>query len=183
MINYEVSLTLTWDKNCVITSLENRLVRATQGGNPEGRDDSPTGATFEITNCKLWVPVVTLSKDDDNELLNHLKSEFKRTISWNKYLSQASNQLANNNLNFFIDPTFTDVNRLFVLSFKNDAANRDNRTSYSNYYLPEVQIKDFNVIIHKKSFFDQPVKNGEEAFEKIIEIGRKSEYNTGKYWI
>ena len=69
LINCEVSLTVTWDRNCVITSLENRLVTAAQGDNPEARDDSPTGATLKITDCKLCVPVVTLSKDDDNELL------------------------------------------------------------------------------------------------------------------
>ena len=134
---------------------------------------------LKITRCKLYVPVVTLSKDDDTELLTYLKSGFKRTVAWNKYLSQMSNQSANNNLNFLIDPTFTNVNRLFVLSFKNDDDdNRDDRTSYSTYYLPKVQIKDFNVVIDKTPFFDQPVKNKEEVYEKIIEIGRNSEYNT-----
>ena len=162
----------------MITSLENRLVIPAQGGNPEERDDSPTGATFKIIDCKLYVPVVTLSKDDDNELLSNLKSGFKRTITWNKYLSQMSNQFANDNLNFLIDPTFTNVNRLFVLSFKNDVANRGNRTSYSKYYLPKVQIK-FNVTIDGKLFFDLLVKNEEEAYEKIIEIGRNSECNMG----
>ena len=179
MINCEISLTLTWDKNCVITSLENRLVTAAQGNNPEVRDDSPTGTTFKITDCKLCVPAVTLSKGDDNKLSSQLKSGFKRVIAWNKYLSQVSDQSINNNLNFLIDPTFTNVSRLFVLSFKNDAANRDNRASNSTYYLPKVQMKDFNVIIDKKSFFDQPVKIEEEAYEKIIEIGRNNEYNTG----
>ena len=179
MINCEISLTLTWDKNCVITSLENRLVTAAQGNNPEVRDDSPTGTTFKITDCKLCVTAVTLSKGDDNKLSSQLKSGFKRVIAWNKYLSQVSDQSINNNLNFLIDPTFTNVSRLFVLSFKNDAANRDNRASNSTYYLPKVQMKDFNVIIDKKSFFDQPVKIEEEAYEKIIEIGRNNEYNTG----
>ena len=179
MINCEISLTLTWDKNCVITSLENRLVTAAQGNNPEVRDDSPTGTTFKITDCKLCVPAVTLSKGADNKLSSQLKSGFKRVIAWNKYLSQVSDQSINNNLNFLIDPTFTNVSRLFVLSFKNDAANRDNRASNSTYYLPKVQMKDFNVIIDKKSFFDQPVKIEEEAYEKIIEIGRNNEYNTG----
>ena len=90
-----------------------------------------------------------------------------------------SNHTANNNLTVLIDPTFTNVNRLFVLSFKNDDANRHNRTPFSKFYLPEVQIKDFNVITEKMQFFDLPVKNEEEAYEKIIEIGRNSEYNTG----
>ena len=123
------------------------------------------------------MPVVTLSKNDDNELLTHLKSRFKRTITWNKYLSQVTDQEVNNNLNFLIDPTFTDADRLFVLSFKNDVVNRN--LILNDYYLPKVQIKNFNAIVDGKSFFDLPVKNEEEAYEKIIEMGRNSEYNTG----
>ena len=68
----------------------------------------------------------------------------------------------NNNLNYLIDPKFTNVNRLFVLSFPRNN-NTDSRYSYSNYYVPKVEISDFNVIIDEKCFFDLPVKNGEEA--------------------
>ena len=68
-------------------------------------------------------------------------------------------QIKNNNLNDFIDPTFTKANRLFVLSFKNE----DHKTSFSPYYVLNVQIKDFNVIIDGKSFFDTPIKNDEET--------------------
>ena len=96
IINCEVSLDLRWDKNCVITSLECRVVTAAQGDNPEIRDNFPTGATFKITDCKLRVPVVTLSKKDENELLTHLKSGFKRMVKWNKHMSQTSNHAANN---------------------------------------------------------------------------------------
>ena len=78
-----------------------------------------------------------------------------------------------------IDPTFNDINRLFVSSFENDDDNADNRTSFLQYYLPKVQVKDFNVIIDKTPFFDLPVKNEEEAYEKIIEISKNNEYNTG----
>ena len=67
------------------------------------------------------------------------------------------------------------VNRLFVLSFENE----DNRTSYSKYCLPNVQIKDFNVLIDGKSFFDMPIKNEEETYEQIIEMGRNNDYTTG----
>ena len=74
-----------------------------------------SGATFKITDTKLYVPVVTLSKENDIKLLAKLKSGFKRTIKWNKYQSQMSVQSNNNNLNFLIDPTFINVNRLFVL--------------------------------------------------------------------
>ena len=75
----------------------------------------------------------------------------------------------NNNLNYLINPTFTNINKLFVLSFTGNE-NGNHRDSFSNYYVPNVQIKDFNVLIDGKSFFDLPVKNEEEAYEKNIDI-------------
>ena len=79
--------------------------------------DNPENATFQITDIKLYVPVVTLSKENDIKPLEQLKLEFKRTIKWNKYRSQMTVQLQNRNLNYLINPTFTNVNRLFALSF------------------------------------------------------------------
>ena len=111
LINCEVSLELKWDKNCVITSLEQRDIG---GGN---RDNTATGATLAINRCKLYVPAVTLSKDEDTKLLTNLKSKFKREIIWNKYRSQMTTEAVNNNLNILIDPTFTNVNRLFILVY------------------------------------------------------------------
>ena len=87
-------------------------------------------------------------------------------------------QSQNNNLNYFIDHTFTNVNRLFVLLFTRNNAG-DNRDSFSRYYVPNVEIKDFNVLIDGKSFFDLPVKNEEEAYEKIIEMSNNNDYTTG----
>ena len=78
-----------------------------------------TYATFKITDTNLYVPAVTLSTEDDNKLLEQLKTGFKRTIKWNKYRSKMSNQTKTNNLNYLIDPTFTKVNR-FVLLFENE---------------------------------------------------------------
>ena len=90
----------------------------------------------------MFVPVVTLSTQDDNKLLEQLKAGFKRTIKWNKYRSEMSNQSKNNNSNYLIDPIFIKVNRLFVLSFEN----QDNRISFSKYYTPNIEIKDLNVL-------------------------------------
>ena len=87
-------------------------------------------------------------------------------------------QKKNNNLNYLMDPTFTNVNRLFVLSFARNN-NTDSRYSYSNYYIPKVQIKDFNVLIDGRSFFDLPIKNEEEAHEKIIEMSQNNNYTAG----
>ena len=107
-----------------------------------------TGLEFQIADTKLHVPVVTLSKQNDEKLLLQPKSEFKRTVKWNKYRSQMTVQSNNNNLNYLIDPTFTKVNRLFVLSFERIEENnvkKDHRDSFSHYYVPNVEIKDFNV--------------------------------------
>ena len=92
VINCEVSLTLTSSENCVLKS------KATRNAAP-GVDatNNPTNATFKIKYTKLYVPVVTLSAENNNKLLGQLKVQFKRTITWNKYRSEMSNQTRNNN--------------------------------------------------------------------------------------
>ena len=87
-------------------------------------------------------------------------------------------QPKNNNLNYLIDPAFTNVNRWFVLAFARDNAG-ENRDSFSDYYVPNVEIKDFNILIDGKRFFGFPVKNEEEAYEKIIEMSNNNDYTTG----
>ena len=79
-------------------------------------------------------------------------------MKWNKYRSQMTVQPQNNNLNYLIDPTFTNINRLFVLSFQRIAGEnnttKDYRDSFSHYYVKNARIKDFNVLDDGKSFFD-----------------------------
>ena len=122
LINCEITLILSWYKECVLVGRAFRGPPAAAAN----RINSPTDAKFEITDCKLYVPVVTLSAENDNKLLKQLKSGFRITTKWNKYMSQMSNQIKNNNLNYLIDPTFSNVNRLFALSFEN----KNDRTSY-----------------------------------------------------
>ena len=136
LIKCEVNLILTWSKDCVIIN-------------------STGERKFKITDAKLYVPVVTLSTQDNAKLLQQLKSGFKRTINWNKYQSDPKTYAQNQYLNHLVDPSFQGVNRLFVLSFETE----NGRTSHSNYYLPRVEIKDYNVIIDGKNFFDQPINN------------------------
>ena len=85
-------------------------------------------------------------------------------------------EAVNNNLNILIDPTFTNVNRLFVLAYGQD---NNDRQSFSSFYLTKVMVKDYNVIIDKLAFFDLPIKTEEEAYEKVIDISRNNEYTTG----
>ena len=164
-----MSLELKWNKNCVITSIQREI--NLDGGNTE----ASMGPTLTINDCKLYIPVVTSSKDDEIILLTNLKSGFTREIIWNKYRSQMTTEAINNNLNILIDPTFTNVNRLFVLAYQT----ADDRQSFSQFYLPKVMVKDFNVIIEKLAFFDLPIKTEEEVYEKIIDISRNNEYTTG----
>ena len=90
-----------------------------------------------------------------------------------------STETANNKLNILIDPSFTNVNRIFALVYQVDNNNNDNRKSFSQCYLPRITVKDFNVIIDKLAFFDLPIKTEEEAYEKIIDISKNDEYTTG----
>ena len=112
-----------------------------------GNTAAPTGATFAINDCKLYVPVVTLSKGDEIKLLTNLKLGFKREIKWNKYISQMSTEAANNNLNLLVDPTFTNVNGLFVLAYLIGNDNNDNRKSFLQFCLPRVVIKILIILL------------------------------------
>ena len=156
LINCEINLILTLSENCVLTSKATRDAVSAQGRDPgvTAIDNPTTNVTFEITDTKLYVPVFTLSTENDKRLLEQLRKEFKRTIKWNNYRSEMTNQTKNANLNHLIDPTFTKVNRLFVLSFENE----NDRTSFSKYYVPNFKIKDFNVLIDGKSFFGLPLQ-------------------------
>ena len=104
--------------------------------------------TFTITETNLYIPIVTLSTQDNSKLLPQLTNGFKITITWNKYLAKPELLARNANLSHLIESSFQGVNRLFVLAFENDAKRTRN-----------VEIKDYNVMIDRKIFFDQPVRN------------------------
>ena len=158
LINCEVNLILTRSSTCVITNC--------------------IGAgTFAITDTKLYVPVVTLSTQENNKFLQQLKSGFERIINWNKYLSKPELLAQNLNLNYLVEPSFQGVNRLFVLAFEHDAQ----RTTHDSYYLQTVEIKDYNIMINDENFFDQPIKNNKVTYENISKIatGQGDDYTTG----
>ena len=98
---------------------------------------------------------MTLSTQENAKLLQQLKSGFKRVTNWNKYLSKPELLAQNPNLNHLVEPSFQGVNRLFVLAFSND----NHRISTKRYNLPNVEIKDYNIMINVENFFDQPIKN------------------------
>ena len=149
---------MTWSSTCVIT-------------------DSNGAGTFAITNTKLYVPVVTLSTQENTKFLQQLKSGFKRVINWNKYLSKPELLAQNPNLNHLVEPSFQGVNRLFVLAFEGDAQ----RIVHTGYYLPNVEVKNYNIMVNDENFFDQPIKNNKVTYENIRKIatGKGDDYRTG----
>ena len=161
LINCEIELILTWSRNCVIIYTD-------------VNDQNPT---FTITEINLYVRVVTLSTQGNAKLLPQLKSGFKRTISWNKYLAKPELLAQNPNLNHLIEQSFQGVNGLFVLAFENDAQ----RASNKRFYIPNVEIKDYNVMTDGKNFFDQPINNMIKTYENIRKTttGQGDDYTTG----
>ena len=111
LINCEVNLILTWSANSVVVYT----------------DVATQGTTFTITETRLYVPVVTLSTQDNAKLLPELKSGFKRTINWKKYLSKPEVLTQNPNLNHLVEPCFHGINRLFALAFENDTQRTSNK--------------------------------------------------------
>ena len=122
LMNCEINLILTWNASCVIVST----------------NVANQNATFAITDTKLYVPVVTLSTQDNARLLQQVKYGFKRIIYWKKYLSKPELLAQNPSLNHLVEPSFQGINRIFILAFKNDTQ----RTSAKGYYLPNVEIKN-----------------------------------------
>ena len=129
-------------------------------------------AKTDTTDTKLYVPVVTLSTNV--KLLEQLKSGFKRTINWNRYRAKVSTERVNQYLDYLIDPSFQEVNRLFVLPFENEAQ----RTSDKLYYIATREIKSYNIVIDGQNVFDQPIRNNLISYDNIrkISTGQGDDY-------
>ena len=161
LINHDINLILTWSANCVIVYT----------------DVSNQNATFEITDTKLYLPVVTLSTQYNSQLPKQLESGFKREVNWNKYLSKPELLAQNPNLNHLAESKFQGNNKVFVLAFEKDTQ----RTSAKGYYLPNLELKDYNDLIDGKNFFDQPIKDNKATYENIRKIttGQGDDYTSG----
>ena len=160
-LEMKINLILTWSITCFIID------------NPIAGQER----IFTITDTNLYVPIITLSIQDNAKLLQQLKSGFKRTINWNKYELKLTVQAQNQYLDSVINPSFQGVNRLFVLSFQNNGS----RTSYTIYNLPLVEVNCYNVVIDGRNFFEQPVKNNFITYDNIWKIatGQGDDYTTG----
>ena len=151
LINCKVELSLKWIENCVLTS-----AAIGANANATGADS----ATFKITDAKLYVPIVTLSAEDNAKLSKLLGKGFKRSIYWSKYnvIDNMTVHIAAQNEEKYIrerlDASYQGVKRLFVLAYDNTAGNNQvSVDSFKKYFLPRVKIENYNMEIDEKNFY------------------------------
>ena len=154
LINCKIKLNLTWKKECVLS---------TDAGN----------AVFIINDTKMYVPVVTLSKEDNKDFIEQQNKGFKRSIYWNEYKTKEINENADANVFKYInlDPSFQGVNRLFVTAYN----------SQRKYYLPRIDLNKYNVIIDGRNFYDNPIESDIEKYRELkkVMIGKGEDCITG----
>ena len=163
LINCKIKLNLTWKKECVLST---------------GNGD----ALFIINDTKLYVPVVTLSKEDNKDFTEQQNKGFQRSIYWNQYKTKEINEDADANVFKYInlDPSFQGVNRLFVMAY-NRANGQPTRSGQQKYHLPRIDLEKYNVIIDGRNFYDNPIESDIEKYRELkkVMIGEGEDYTTG----
>ena len=146
LINCKTKLNLTWKKECVLS---------TDNGN----------AVFIINDTKMYVPVVTLSKEDNKDFIEQKNKGFQRSIYWNEYKTKEINENADANVFKYInlDPSFQGINRLFIMAY-NRANGQPTRNGRQKYYLPRIDLEKYNVIIDGRNFYDNPIESDIEKY-------------------
>ena len=163
LINCKIKLNLKWKKECVLLN---------QAGD----------AVFIINDTKMYVPVVTLSKEDNKDFIEQQNKGFQRSIYWNEYKTKEINENAYANVFKYInlDPSFQGVNRLFLMAY-NRANDEPTRNGQQKYYLPRIDLKKYNVIIDGRNFSDNPIESDIEKCRELkkVMIGKGEDYTTG----
>ena len=141
LINCKIKLNLTWKKECVLST-------------------DTCDAVFIINDTKMYVAIVTLSKEDNKDFIEQQHKGFQRSTYWNEYKTKEQNEDANANMFKYInlDPSFQGVNRLFVMAYSRENNNQRTRNGQRKYYLPSIDLKEYNVIIDGRNFYDNPIK-------------------------
>ena len=140
---------------------------------------------FQLTDTKLYVPVVTLSAKDNINFIKQQNEGFKRSAYWNEYKSDVSTQTADliNAKRFQLDPYFQGVNRLFVLAFSDNEAdkNRATRDGHRRYFVPRIDINNCNFVIDGRNFYDNPISSQIEKYDELrkIAMGKGDGYIPG----
>ena len=170
LINCKAKLNLTWKKECVLST-----------DNDAAADNAANNPVFVINDTKLYVPVVTLSKEDNKDFIEKQNKGFQRSIYWNEYKTKEKNEDVAANVFKYInlDPSFQGVNKLFVMAYNREDGQptRDGRTKY---YLPRVDLKKYNVIIDGRKFYDNPIESNVEKYRELKKemIGKGDDYTT-----
>ena len=163
LINCKIKLNLTWKKECALS---------TDAGN----------AVFIINGTKMYVPVVTLSKEDNKDFIEQQNKGLRRCIYWNEYKTKEINENADVNVFKYInlDPSFQDVNRLFVTAYSR-VHGQPNRDDQRKYYLPRIDLNKYNVIIDGRNLYDNPIESDTEKYRELkkVMIGKGEDYTTG----
>ena len=163
LINCKIKLNLTWKKECLLS--------------PDAGD-----AVFIINDTKMYVPIVTLSKEDNKDFTEQKNKGFQQYIYWNKYKTKGvtENADANNFKYIRLDPSFQGVNRLFAMAY-NRANDQPTRNGQRKYYLPRNYLNKYNVIIDGKFFYDNPIESDIEKYRELKKavIGKGEDYTTG----
>ena len=163
LINCKIKLNLTWKKECVLS---------TDAGD----------AVFIINDTKMYVPVVTFSKEDNKDFIEQQNKGFQRSIYWNEYKTKEINENPDVNLFKYInlDRSFQGVNRLFVMAY-NRANGQPTRNGEQKYYLPRIDLEKYNVIIDGRNFYDNPVESDIEKYRELkkVMIGKGEDYTAG----
>ena len=169
LINCKVELSLKWIEKLTTAADANK-------------------ATFEITDAKVNVPIVTLSIEDNAKLSKLLDKGFKRSIYWNKYKVIDNIVVSINNANEEkyirerLDASYQGVKRLFVLAYDNTAGNNQvSIDSFKKYFLPRVKIENYNIEIDGRNFYDQSINDSIKQYDEIrkISTGQGDDYTTG----
>ena len=161
-----INCKISWGKNCVIS-------------------DNDDETTFKIRNTKLYAPVVTLSNKDNVNLTKQLNKGFKRPAYWNEYKTKTvSRNLDNDNLTkFYLDASFQGVTKLFVIAFNNTNDDNKNveRNSHKKYFLPRVNITNYNVLSDIRKFYDEPINDQIKKYDEIRKTATRfgDDYTTG----
>ena len=162
LINCKIKFNLTWKKVCVLS---------TDAGN----------AVFIINDTKMYVPVVTLSKEDNKDFLEQQNKGFQRSIYWNEYKTKEINENADANVfkDINLDPSFQGVNRLFVTAY-NSGNGQPTRNGQRKYYLPRIDLNKY-VIIDGRNFYDNPIESDIEKYRELkkVMIGKGEDYTKG----
>ena len=163
LINCKIRLNLTWKKECVLST-------------------DADNAVFIINETKMYVPVVTLSKEDNKDFIEQQNKGFQRSIYWNAYKTKGETKNANANEFKYIslDPSFQGVNRLSVMEY-NRANGQPTRNGKQKYYLRRIDLEKYNAIIDGRNFYDNPIESDIEKYKELIKvmIAKEEDYTTG----